>query len=166
MTYKELLPLIRSKGKDDRYSENLCKWVKKHGSRGLYVAFSGVSWINGEEVTRDTSKCQANQIIIGRGDMSDGWVHGSKLNRILAVGGQAEVFAFNVKVWGVVPLLGWFEDYIKGGKCFIDPEHHWYGPERWQVNGKTRTCSWCGQWHEIQRKRRVSKTVTTWELLR
>jgi len=144
-TAKELLPLIRSKGKDDKYSENLCKWVKKwakqRGNRELTAAFLHWSSLDGSHVDMIHGTTQMQQFLLGYYD-DDGWFYGARLSSI--VGGAAEVYAFPLS-FKTTPLPDWFDGYVAGGKCFIDPEHRYYC-ERWQVakNGKTRVCEWCG----------------------
>lgn len=161
MTGKDLLPLIKAKGRGDRFSENLYKWVKKYDNRDLSVFFMHRSWLDGSNVDYDPEFTQAPQLVVGE-MYEDGWVHGMRLLQILGNGTSVGMYAIPPG-WNAVLLPDWWENYIKGGKCHIDPEHRLYaGSERWQTNGKTRTCLWCGQWHEQQHKRRVSKTVTSW----
>lgn len=148
MTGRELLPLIRSKGKDDKYSENLAKWVSKHKDWPMIVAFLGFCGITGETLEYDPAKSLPRQILIGIGDMDDGWIHGRRLSEI--TGGIRGVFSGEKYAYShqfkPLHLPDWWQKYIEGGKCFIDPEHYLYGGKRWQMSddGKTRDCVWCG----------------------
>lgn len=151
MIAKELLPLIKAKGKGDRFSENLVKWVKRwdktRGNRPLSVTFLHWSNIDGSHVEYLPGTTQPNHILIGDGDNEE-WFYGCKLSQIIGGGrGSSDVFAYPPKMTKT-PLPDWFQGYIKGGKCFIDPEHRlYYDKERWQVSedGNTRNCLWCGE---------------------
>ncbi len=149
MTAKELLPLIKSKSKGDKFSEYLVKFLKTRRDWPIFAAFSQWNEIDGEDIQYSPDKTQTRNIIIGYGDMDDGWVHGARLSSI--IGGRAgkEQFAYS-PAFKCILLPDWFDRYIEGGKCCIDPEHRLYADsERWEVSpdGKDRRCIWCGN-HE------------------
>ena len=145
MTVKELLPLIKSKGKDDKFSEYLVKFLKTKRDWPVFVAFSQWDEINGENIQYSPDKTQPRNIIIGYGDMDDGWVHGARLSSIVGGRGNSEQFAYS-PAFKCVLLPDWFGRYVEGGKCCIDPEHRLYSDGRWElsVDGKERKCVWCG----------------------
>lgn len=157
MTGAELLPLIKARSKGERYSENFMKWTRKQRNEQLEVVFIHWNNIDGSRVEIVEGTTQPQQILIGRKD-GDGWFYGTRLSEILCKGLSAERYAFPSK-HDFTSLPEWFDGYIQGGKCFIDPEHRWYyDRERWQVsdNGEVRECLWCGEY----RQRKVVKTRT------
>lgn len=148
MTGRELLPLIRAKSKGDRHSENLMKWVRKHRDWPMVVAFIGHCSITGERLEYDPAKTMPRQIVIGIGDMSDGWIHGRRLSEIISgiYGVRSENYAYS-RQFHPVELPDWWQRYIEFGKCFIDPAHRIYADrERWKISedGQSRQCIWCG----------------------
>lgn len=171
MTAHELLPLIKAKGRSDRYSENMMKWVKRWGrdrpTSELNAVFLHWNNIDGSHVDMVEGTTQAHQILIGN-ISGEGWFSGARLSCILGQGTRAEIYAFG-RNFDKTVLPNWFEGYISGGKCFIDPEHRlYYDKERWQVSedGKIRHCLWCGEVTQHKRvKRRVIKD-TYWEVSR
>jgi hypothetical protein len=162
MTGKELLPLIRANCKGDRYSENLMKWVRKHREWPMVVAFIGHCSITGERLEYDPTKSMARQIVVGLGDMSDGWIHGRRLSEVICGlrGVLTHNYAYSHQFFPV-ELPDWWQGYIEGGKCFIDPEHWLYADhERWEVSEdrKTRRCLWCGNHEQFLHSEMVKKT--------
>lgn len=159
MTGKELLPLIKAEGRADRYSRNLFKWIWRHGgTRRLFVAFA----TEGRK-TYDPAKTQAGNLYIGFHGLDKGWLHGARLSEVLCIGPKASTFAYPPKMRFVI-VSGWFEGYINGGKCFIDPEHTlYYDAERWNEQGDTRVCRWCNSF--TQKKEIVMTPHETWRPL-
>ena len=146
MTAKELIPLIKSKSKGDKYSECLVKFLKTIRDWPIFAAFSQWNEIDGEDIQFSPEKTQTRNIIIGYGDMDDGWVHGARLSSIIGGRASKERFAYS-PAFKCILLPDWFKRYIEGGKCCIDPEHRLYADsERWEVSadGKERQCIWCG----------------------
>ena len=143
----------------DKYSENLYKWLKKHWNYPVFVAFSRVCAISGNQLDCDPNLTQTQNIMLGFGDMEDGWVHGSRLSEIICQGTKAKSWAFGPK-YQFVPLPDWIEAYKEKGKCFIDPEHRLY-TEFWHEEGEQRSCKWCDR-----KENKVTKMVPryTWEV--
>lgn len=139
---KAFLDAINPKHHGDRYSENLYKWLNKHKTTPLFVAFSGVSNLNGKPMTYDPRKTQCGNIYIGYGDMNDGWVNGAQLSAIISAGTKAKSWA-NPPRLKFTPLPNWLDEYQAKGKCHIDPSHLFY-PERWATDVDARQCEWCG----------------------
>jgi len=163
MLKKEHLPQITPTNHlpEDRYSLNLWRWARKalrNERIGIAVAFATQG---GKEY--DPAKTQASSLYIGycdyRGGFDDGWLHGSRLTEVLCNGVKAAAFAFPPRM-GFVIVPDWWERYMAGGKCFIDPEHWLYGHERWKESpdGKERTCIWCGDHKQHLHTEMVSKT--------
>ena len=157
MLGRELLPQIKATGKADRYSENLMKWVKKYKNTPLFVAMS-----TSDGQSYDPEKTQASRLYVGKHRIDEeGFLFGSRLSSILCEGAKAETFAF-VPGMKFVVIEGWWEKYIIGGKCFIDPEHRlYYDRERWEEtessNGKLRHCVWCGDYEQYVHIEQVPK---------
>lgn len=163
MLKKEHLPQITPTNHlpEDRCSLNLWRWARKalkNERIGLIMAFATQE---GKEY--DSAKTQASSLYIGycgwRGDLDDGWLHGSRLTEVLCSGVKAAAFAFPPRMRFVI-VPDWWERYIAGGKCFIDPEHWLHGYERWKESedGKERTCSWCNDRTQRLHTEMVPKT--------
>ena len=104
-----------------KFSPNLYKWLTKR-DRGHLRKNASVH------------KDKDGTLFIGM--VYDGWLHGSKLMRVLCVGGKAEVFAFYL-----------WQQYMAIGRCAIDQAHSMYftgDDTRWKTEGDTRNCQWCG----------------------
>lgn len=147
MTGRELYKLIRTNGKNDKYSANLAKWVNKYKDWNIYAVFSRFSMVDGSDIQYDPTKTQTRNIIICIGAPKRGWAHGRRLSNIIS--GVRGVFSENHTFppsFNIEPLPdNWWDKYIANGMCFIDPEHKMYG-EWWgeSDDGKERTCRWCG----------------------
>ncbi len=140
---QELLPLIKSAGKADQYSENLWKWVRKYRDRPLFVAFSEK---DGHHY--DDTKTLASKLYVGFHRLDDGWLHGCRLTDILCNGVNAGSWAYPPAMQ-FREILDWWDKYIEHGKCFIDPEHYLYlDVARWLEDGDVRTCIWCGNYQQ------------------
>jgi hypothetical protein len=98
----------------------------------------------------------------------EGWLHGSQLMRVLTRGARETVWAYPPKhILDPLLLPDFWVDYERIGVCAIDKEHRWYS-ERWDEQGDTRTCRWCGlaqsrvKWAEtVQRERWETGEVAT-----
>lgn len=130
------------------YSPNLYRWMRRHAH---FFAQGGVH----ESVYRvraDSAGARtfgAGTLLIGapysayEGDTD---FSGTRLMAVLCQGVEASSFC-NV---GVAPSLevidGFWDRYLEVGRCAIDPDHreHFHGGNRYQVDGASRTCLWCG----------------------
>ena len=145
----ELLFHIKAKERGERFSANLFKWCRKHRGVNLFVAFSSVSCFD------ETKECffeygytMPEQLYIGFGDLDDGWLHGARLTDIICNGTKANEFAFPPDREFTI-IDDWWNQYVSAGKCCIDPEHILYDDrERWEQQGKSRTCVWCGDFEQ------------------
>ena len=124
-------------------SENFKRWTKKHAKRSpIFAVLSSVSMLDGSDVSYNPDKTMASNIIIGLGEMDDGYVHGSRLSEIICNGIKAKTWAFGPR-YKMSVIDGWVEGYIAGGVCFIDPEHVLYS--NWdQPSENERACKYCG----------------------
>lgn len=150
----ELLPLIKASSKADRFSENLMKWVRKYQDRQLIVAIA----TEGERKF-DPSLTQSGYLYIGYTPLEYDWLMGSRLSEILCNGSKASTWAFRGLKF--VEVSDWWQRYIEGGKCFIDPEHGLYSDrERWDVaeDGKSRRCLWCENHEQYLHTELIEKT--------
>lgn len=150
----ELLPLIKASSKADRFSENLMKWVRKYKDRNLIVAIA----TEGKRQF-DPSLTQSSHLYIGYTPLEDGYLMGSRLSEILCNGTKTSTWAFHGLKF--VEVSDWWQRYIDGGKCCIDPEHWLYADkERWDVvaGGKSRRCLWCGNHEQYLHSEMVEKT--------
>lgn len=136
----------------DRYSPNLRRWLKRNGSR---------SFGRTPKIYRDRD----NILFIGEID-DERWFSGSRLWRVLCVGGRAEVYAYPGKAEELTLIEGFWERYAAIGRCAIDVEHgrYWIGDDtRWAVDGNTRTCLWCGDHTQHLRRWTETKARERWE---
>lgn len=138
--------------KGDKYSPNLKKWCQKnrtHPRHEVYLDQKGTPWI---------------------GWVDDGrWFIGSRLWNVLGSGGRAMAGCWDFPVSSLKKQESFWDEYARHGRCAIDKEHRTYfiGDEsRWQENGETRSCKWCGghsqklvRWTEsVERSRWLSES--------
>lgn len=112
-----------------KFSPNLYQWLTKRTEKHL-------------RKNARAYKDKDGVVFIGMAD--DGWLHGSKLMRILCVGRKAELFAFYLGE--MVEIADFWEQYASIGRCAIDQAHsmRFTGDEtRWKAEGNTRECLWC-----------------------
>ncbi|GAM01719.1 hypothetical protein [Sphingomonas parapaucimobilis] len=119
----------------DKYSPNLRHWLNRN--RRTYRSYPLVyQWEDGGRY-------------IGWLDDDDvGYFTGTRLMGALSGGGMGKIFA-HVPSWAaqLTEVEGFWQRYVDQGRCAIDPEHKtsFIGDDtRWQVEGDTRNCLWCG----------------------
>jgi hypothetical protein len=158
MLGRDLLPKIKATGRGDKFSENLMKWVRKHRNSPLFVAYSSISCIDGKRLPDfGFDKTCAGNLYIGFGDIDDGWLHGARLSEIICNGTKAKEWAYPPRM-NFQKVDGWWERYMVSGKCTIDPEHTLYHDcERWQEDGDTRLCLWCGGHRQVKRRYQMER---------
>lgn len=143
---KQLLEQI-APSQGAKYSPNLHKWLRKRRF-----------W--GTENTRVYENCGPGYrpgLYIGFKD-NEGWFTGCRLMDVLCKGASAETGAYCGDGFQEVP--DFWGRYVANGRCAIDPEHTgWFLDDetRWQVDGDTRSCLWCGC--HTQRLRRWTEQV-------
>lgn len=159
----ERLVSMRPSGRADKFSLNLFKFLKKHGSNYWEVCFSPWNCITGEDdVVYSEFETIAPNLYIGFLD-EDGYFMGARLSEIICNGAKTKTWAHSPSK-KFVPVPDFWVRYSEYGKCAIDPEHKLYfAKERYTQNGTLRSCDWCGR---IERSRTIEKTVTNtvWEL--
>lgn len=130
MTPQEIVKAIDPKN-GDKYSPNLHKFCKKEQRWGLHI-FVG-EWGDSR-----------GQWIGFRDDMGD--VCGAQLGRVLCEGSRTETFCYagGSREWQEIDF---WPEYIRIGRCAIDPEHTWSfdtNTRYEQFDRDTRRCNWCG----------------------
>jgi hypothetical protein len=109
----------------------------------------------------------ANDVFADKdGKLWIGWIDdgpsfiGSRLWRVLTVGGRAEVGCWMFPVGDLTLMPDFWANYARIGRCAIDPDHSRYfiGNEtRWTEQGDTRACNWCG--NHLQFRHRWTENV-------
>lgn len=158
MLGKDLLPKIKATSRSDRFSLNLMKWVRKHQDYPLFVAYTPICCITGQHLPEfNPDKTCASQLYIGLGNMDDGWLHGSRLSEIICNGTAATSFAYPPRMNFQI-IDHWWGLYLAKGKCAIDPEHSlYYDRERWEEQGNSRLCLWCGEFRQEKQTHLVER---------
>lgn len=116
----------------DKFSPNLYQWLKENFRER---EFETKVFINNDGAR-----------FIGFFD-DDGWFYGSNLIGVLCNGKKEWTGAYPPShSKDYQEIKGFWNDYMKNGRCAIDPEHkeHFRGNTRWVVNGHIHTCTWCG----------------------
>lgn len=138
---KEFLATINPKV-DPKYSPNLYRFLRRK-----YLNFP---------VPVSVFKSDRGLII---GFIHDGDFIGCRVSVALSLRPQTGCFSGEAKHCKVVSTF--WDDYVKHGRCAIDPGHKMtFGDEdqRWTYssNGRFRTCNWCGQ---SKQRRKIVRTV-------
>jgi len=128
----------------EKFSTNLHRYIKRRGARtnNVFKAEDGTLWI---------------------GDVDGHWFHGSRLMSILCGvrgAGNACAFPGAPDHWKLKELKNFWPDYLKIGRCAIDPDHHQHfmnSEGRYIQKGRHRVCQWCGQKQAMTIKRSVIK---------
>ena len=158
----ETFVMVRPSGRNDKFSLNLYKFLKKHGEHYREVYFSPWDCITGKmDVVYSQNKTVASSIYIGFLD-EDGYFMGARLTEICCNGAKTKTWAYPPKDF--TPIVDFWERYSENGKCVIDPEHtFYYQKDRYELGGSLRACKWCGR---IERLRIVDRVVKdeVWEV--
>lgn len=150
--------------KSAAYSPNLHRWmrVKAHFYKGGGVLQTVYRVKPGTSLAKEMG---AGTLMIGYpGDSGDeqGFV-GIRLMAALCHGAKAGSFYYIGMTNLLEEVEGFWEQYLKVGRCAIDPAHqeHFMG-DRYSMDGDIRTCLWCGAKHE---RKLTSRTVfdESWE---
>lgn len=136
-----------------KFSPNLYRWM------GKYRQTPGLI-----RVYRDLG----DRLWIGYFD-GDGF-SGSRIWSVLCNGRKACDMAYtsnHTKELGLKEVDGFWPEYLRIGRCAIDPDHKRYftdDDKRWLVNGDHRTCLWCGAKQHKEALVRVTREyVTEWK---
>lgn len=133
--------------KSASFSPNLHKYLK---ARGHFYADGGL--LQGVYVIRTGSKAAgvygAGTLMLGYPD--DDYFIGTRLISALCNGGKEESMAHPIGK-SVDPVEGFWDNYLKIGRCAIDPAHQeHFMADRFNEQGDSRTCLWCGhQQHKV-----------------
>lgn len=127
------------------FSPNLHEYMKEHGhffrDGGTLVGVYSV-----RPSTRAAESYGEGTLMLG---IHDGdFVTGTRVISALCNGASAERSAHPIGK-SVIPVDGFWSEYLNIGRCAIDPAHtvHFHD-DRFSMNGDTRTCQWCGAKHE------------------
>lgn len=136
---KEYLKSVqpKTKGKSDKYSWNIYRYLKKHRSEDIRV-FVG--------------------LIIGH-EYPDG-VSGLHLNQLMA-STRIQEFWFSDK-WNLKEITGWLSEYQRVGRCLLIPHDFvWCEGEdtRFTYVNNTRKCNWCGLWQHRELHKVVEREI-------
>lgn len=160
MTLKDIAP-----GKSPAFSPNLYRWMcsRGHTYRDVGVA-DGVYRIRAG--SRFAELYGDGALFIGhpyRQYEGDTDFSGMLLTAVLCYGTKAGAFCYPGAAQDLEEVVGFWNNYLKVGRCAIDPEHqeHYLGGERYRTEGDTRTCLWCGKEQHRHIKKRVV-SVETW----
>ncbi|WP_199031425.1 hypothetical protein [Ralstonia sp. ASV6] len=72
--------------------------------------------------------------------------HAEHIYRVRANSSFADCFGAGT----LIRVEGFWDRYLKVGRCAIDPEHqeHFLGGDRYLHNGSSQICLWCGE-HQL-----------------
>ncbi len=144
MIARDLLPQIDPR-LGSKYSPNLHAWIRKNWKN------SGLPLV----VTTPRSGDGVRYIGVER---ADGWISGTRLTNVLCHRGASFIWANPLNGLEVDP--DFWANYIRDGRCAIDPEHQIYfswSETRWKTEGEVRECQWCG--HHVQVRLDWTETV-------
>ena len=127
--------------KSPSFSPNLHKYLKEHGHffrdggllDGVYEVQPG---------TKAASQFGAGTLLLGYPD--DGFFTGARMMSVLCSGREAERCAYRCDS-GLKFLEGFWDSYLKVGRCAIEPSHtEDFMQTRFHENETGRECLWCG----------------------
>ena len=144
--------------KSEAFSPNLHKYLKEHAHffrdggilDGVYKVLPD---------TKAASQFGAGSLLLGYPD--EGFFTGARLMSVLCLGREAERCAYPCGS-GLKFLEGFWDSYLKVGRCAIDPAHtEHFMANRFHEHETGRDCLWCG--HQ-QRKVVIPRVVheTSW----
>ena len=144
--------------KSEAFSPNLHNYLKEHAhffrDGGI---LDGVYQVLPD--TKAASQFGAGSLLLGYPD--DGFFIGARLMSVLCLGREAERCAYPCGS-GLKFLEGFWDSYLKVGRCAIDPAHtEHFMANRFHEHETGRECLWCG--HQ-QRKVITPRVVheTSW----
>ena len=135
LNVKEIAPR-----RGNKFSPNLYKWLTD--SRRPYRAIES-------RVYKESD----GRLWIGRLDEESGAMIGERLFAVLCQGRSA-ISKFWMGVGKLTEIENFWPEYLLKGRCAIDPKHemHFVGDKtRWQQDGDSRVCLWCGQRQTLAR---------------
>lgn len=153
---KKIKPKV--KGKSDKYSWNLYKFLHKlfsnkesgkYYKNQLQILWLHHSRFDGSYLEFDKNNLNLLQLII----MPLGKENGRSFYSMSSIltKGRSEEFALPWSLGKMTDITDWFfKTYEKDGRCIFDRKHTGWmiGTEdRFTYVNNTRKCNWCGQWH-------------------
>lgn len=136
--------------KGSKYSPNLYRWLTARGHEyrarmvNVYTDANGTRWI-------------------GYHDDLGSFI-GQKLIAVLCQGEKAGSWCF-CGLGQLSIALNFWPSYMSDGRCAIDPDHKmsFLGDDtRWQVDGDSRQCLWCGNAHQVLHRWNETVECTEW----
>jgi hypothetical protein len=145
--------------KSEAYSPNLYRWLVSLERKGGDVSRQHVYRVRAG--TRLSQMYGADTLFIGSSDPAypaDRDFFGARLIGVLCNGAKEGRYCFPGALGALDCLDGFWSEYLRSGRCAIDPEHHKHfsGPDRYVETRNQRTCKWCGA---VQRLRIVKRVV-------
>lgn len=150
----------KQRGKSDKYSWNIFRYLKENSDRKIKVLFYTKSWVDSSTVEFNQNKTlDMMQTFIMIGDMV-----GTRIDSMLRNGPSKslEIFSFcTFDQSAFIDITDWFiKEYTRVGRCIFDRNHNgwWNGSDSrfTQINKNARKCNWCGQHH----KRKIIKRIS------
>ena len=146
LTLKQLDPALSA-----AFSKHLHQWMREkahfYSDGGVLQAVFRV-----KPETRLAESWGAGTLVIGysgKRDKADTDFIGVRLMSVLCTGAKAGSCCYLGTAPDLEEIDGFWDQYLKVGRCAIEPEHQEsFMGERFQLDGDTRTCRWCGVEHQ------------------
>jgi hypothetical protein len=137
------------------FSRNLHRWLKEFRRDGIPNHVYRVT-----EDSKLAEKFGAGELMIGfamSGAPDDADFCGARLSMVLCEGEKAQCWCFPGTMSSLVMVPDFWANYLRVGRCAIDPAHETYfsGAARFDEQADTRTCLWCGAKQHKQRTQRI-----------
>ena len=120
--------------KNPAYSPNLYRWMRKHGA----ITREWIEMYKSDDGRTYLGTLEADPVVKE--------FCGTVIGSILTEGGRAEDYChMGLTAKNLTKVEGFWEEYLRIGRCALDKDHYIYGDERWDETGDTRVCKWCGR---------------------
>jgi len=138
------------------FSTKLFKYMKK---QGVFYENGGVA--DGlYRVKPGSASYEADQLNLWLGYVADGAFFGVRIMQAMSMGLKAQKWAHPRLVKDIEEVPGFWDQYLKEGRCAIDPEHQIpFQDDRFDETDHDRTCKWCGY-----KQKKVSTPRTVYDI--
>lgn len=127
--------------KSPSFSPMLYEYMKKHGHFYTDGGVAQTVFVVRDE-TADADVFGAGALLLGFRD--ERFLTGTRLMAALGRGAKAEDAAYPVGS-GVEEVEGFWDNYLRLGRCAIDPAHQdRFQTDRFDERYNSRVCRWCG----------------------
>lgn len=117
------------------FSPNLYRYMRKQRSFARYITVFRSS----EDST------------LWLGCIWDGDFIGARLMQVLCHGSRTPTGCYSSLTPTLREVPGFWEQYLRLGRCAIDPEHRLsFTDDRWVQQGFSRKCLWCGHQQQLK----------------